>query len=84
MIIKLFVSLINLIIKSLGAIASFALSLLPPSPFKVLEGIEIPYLKSLNWVMPISFFLNVLTYWVLAIAVYYVVQVVLRWVKVVE
>lgn len=84
MIVTFLIGLINLIIKGLGTVAKSAIFFLPPSPFKVLDNIEIPYLDTLNWVMPISFFINLLLYWTLAIGVYYVVQVVLRWVKVVE
>lgn len=49
------VGLINLIIKALGAVANMALALLPPSPFMVLDSIDIPYIDSLNWVLPIDF-----------------------------
>lgn len=86
MIATFIVSIINLIIKLLGEIANLFLMLLPPSPFNVnvIDQIEIPFLSYLNWVLPISFFMNLLTYWVLAIGLYYIVQVVLRWIKVVD
>lgn len=84
MIANFVIGLINLIIKALGGIANMALSLLPPSPFMVLDSIEIPFLNYLNWVLPIDFFIMVLGYWVGAIALYYVAQVILRWLKVVS
>lgn len=77
-------SIINLLIKMLAQIANLALMLLPPSPFNIISEINIPHLDSLNWVIPISFFVNLLTYWTLAIGLYYIVQVILRWVKVVD
>lgn len=84
MIANFIVGLINLIIKALGSIASAFLFLLPSSPFKILDGIDIPYLDTLNWVIPVDFMIIVLGYWVGAIALYYVVQVILRWIKVIE
>ena len=84
MIATFIVNIINLLIKLLAEIANLALKLLPPSPFNVINEIEIPFLESLNWVIPISFFVNLLTYWTLAIGLYYVLQVILRWVKVVD
>jgi len=84
MISNFIVGLINLIIDALGSVASAFLFLLPPSPFKVLDGIDIPYLDTLNWVIPIDFMFMVLGYWVGAIAIYYIAQVVLRWLKVVS
>ncbi|MEW9097379.1 MAG: hypothetical protein AB2417_20085 [Clostridiaceae bacterium] len=78
------VAVINLILKALSSVAGLVVLLLPTSPFKVLEGLNLPYIDTLNWVLPISFCVSVLTYWVGAIAIYYVVQVVLRWVKVIE
>lgn len=78
------ITLVNMGIKALGLIASGLILLLPTSPFALMEGLSIPYLDTLNWVLPISFCVSVLGYWVGAIALYYVVQVVLRWVKVVS
>ncbi len=84
MIVNFIIGLINLIIKALGGIANMALFLLPPSPFKVLDSIDIPFLEYLNWVIPFDFFVVVFSYWVGAIAIYYIAQVILRWVKVVS
>ena len=78
------VSILNMIIKALSSVAGLVVLLLPKSPFIVLQGLNLPYIDTLNWVLPISFCVSVLGYWVGAIALYYVVQVVLRWVKVVQ
>lgn len=83
MIASFFIGLINLIIKALGTVAEAFIFILPPSPFKVLDNIDLPYLNYVNWVIPFDFLVGLLGYWVLAIAVYYVAQVVLRWLKVV-
>lgn len=82
--IKALVWLINQLIKALGNIAEMMINILPESPFLIVENIEIPYLKYLNWVIPVEEMLVILTYWVGAIAIYYIVQVILRWVKVIR
>lgn len=84
MIIKTLISGLNMIIKALGGIATVLIMLLPTSPFKAFSSISIPYLDTLNWVLPISFMVTILGYWVGAIALYYVIQVVLRWIKIIE
>ena len=78
------VSLLNLLIRALGFVASSFLSLLPSSPFNNFQSLEVPYLSWLNWVMPISFMVTVVSYWVISIGLYYVVQVVLRWVRAIQ
>lgn len=84
MLIEAFVGLINLIIKALGGIANALLTLLPPSPFTILDTLEIPYLDNINWIIPVSTIVTVTGYWIGAVGLYYVVQVVLRWIKVIE
>lgn len=78
------VGLINLIIKGLGGIAGLLVNLLPPSPFQVIQFDSIPYIKQLNWIIPFNVFVTILSYWVGAIVLYYIVQVGLRWVKAIQ
>ena len=84
MLIKALVFVINMFIKSIAKIGEIGLSILPDSPFIAIEKIEIPFIKSLNWVIPFDFMFTVLSYWVVAIGVYYLAQVILRWAKVIE
>lgn len=42
------------------------------------------YLKWVNWFIPIYQMIPILEVWLVAILCYYVVQVILRWAKVVE
>lgn len=76
--------LINQLIKALGKIGETMVNMLPPSPFLIVERIEIPYLNYLNWILPFDEMVIVLMYWVSAIAIYYIVQVILRWVKIIR
>ena len=82
--IKALVWLINQLIKSIGEIGEMMVNILPSSPFLIIENIEIPYLNYLNWIIPVNEMVVILTYWISAIAVYYIVQVILRWVKVIQ
>lgn len=60
-------------------------NLLPDSPFKLLDSTPIqPYLKWINWVIPVDFILNTLTAWLVAVAGYYVWSVVLRFINAVD
>lgn len=78
------VDLINLIIKAVGIVITTIINILPTSPFLLVEDIELPYLSELNWVIPFNLFLSILGYWISAIAIYYGVQIILRWVKVIQ
>ena len=69
-------------------IIEWALSLLPDSPFAFLvdltNGPQREWLKWLNWFIPINTFASILQAWVTAILTYYVIQIVMRWVKAIE
>lgn len=70
------------ILQNLQNIFSWVLNLLPDSPFALLDNSTIaPYLKSLNWVVPIDFMISTMEIWLSAIAIYYVYQAVLRWAR---
>ena len=64
------------------------IKLFPTSPFVILEEMAssdfYEWLQMLNWFIPINTFVGILETWLSAVAVYYVYQVVLRWVTVIE
>lgn len=73
------------------ALVSFAvgvINLFPTSPFVILDEMSssefYEWLRMVNWFIPIDTFIGILETWLSGIAIYYVYQVVLRWVKVVE
>lgn len=75
----------NLGIVAIAALGVLLVSLLPTSPFQgLLSDMVVPYLDSLNWVIPLGFMVNVLGLWIAAIALYYIVSIGLRWVKAIE
>ena len=62
------------------------IEILPKCPLYYLESIpEVKqYLGVINWFMPVSTMISIALDWLVCITIYYVVQVVLRWVKVIE
>ncbi len=67
----------------------FILSLLPDSPFVILDkldgsGVITKILSYVNWFIPIYTFVGILEGWLACIAIYYVYQVVLRWLRAIE
>lgn len=63
-----------------------ALSILPDSPFRgFLDNLaELPFLGYLNWIIPISDFISLLSVWCAAIAVFYIASVLLRFAKAID
>lgn len=74
---------INGIIKALGSVVGWFLSILPSSPFQMIENVEVSqYLSGFAWVVPINQVIVILELWLVAIGVYYLIMIILRWVKV--
>lgn len=84
MIINALTTFANILIEGLGLIGNAVMLLLPTSPFTQFMNVDIPYIDTLNWILPIGTFISILTAWLTCIALYYLVQVVLRWVKIIE
>lgn len=59
------------------------LSILPNSPFVYLQSNTTvsKYLGWLNWFLPIDFALATLELWLFAVGIFYIWQLLLRWVK---
>lgn len=74
-----------------ASLVSFAISvleLLPTSPFVYLDELGqqdfYEWLQMLNWFIPINTFAVILESWLVAVGIYYIYQIVLRWIKVIE
>lgn len=79
------IKLINLIIKALGTVLGWIFSLLPPSPFQIIDNSSVQeYLGNLAWIVPFSQILSILELWLSAVALYYIASIVLRWVKAIK
>lgn len=70
--------------KLLMEIAVMILSLLPNSPFApyLTESNPIkPYLGLINYFLPLTELVGILTVWLSAIAIYYCYKLIMKWVK---
>lgn len=74
-----------------NALVSFAISvvnLFPQSPFVILDelsnSIVYEWLQYLNWFIPVNTFVGIFEAWLVCVGLYYVYQIVLRWIKVIE
>ena len=77
------VAMINSLLSLLGSAASSVLSLLPNSPFSWdFSGTSV-LLQFVFWLIPVPQILTLMTSYVTAVASYYLIRTVLRWLKVV-
>lgn len=76
----------NWVSESFSEIGQKIIDFLPTSPIVYLETIpEVKkYLGYINWFIPVYSMISLTEAWLFAIAVYYIVQIALRWIKVVE
>ncbi|MEE0929421.1 MAG: hypothetical protein UIM53_00310 [Acutalibacteraceae bacterium] len=59
--------------------------LLPDSPFKALDNTPVKdYLPYVNYFIPVDYILDLLSFWLVAVAGYYCWSVVLRWIKAID
>lgn len=76
------IEIINLIIKALSDCLNFIFCLLPKSPFKYIDNSPIAeFLSTLNFFIPVAEIIAICQAWLLVIGVYYIYQIVLRWIK---
>lgn len=76
----------SVVMKALSSMMSMVIDLLPDSPFRgfIDNIVSIPYIGYLNYFVPISDFVAILTAWGTAIGLYYVVSAVLRTVNAID
>lgn len=61
---------------------AYVVNLLPNSPFEMLDNSPIaPYLSTLNYFVPIREIILILETWLVAIGLYYLYMIALRWIK---
>ena len=67
-------------------ILNFITSVLPDSPFKMLQANEQiqSVLGYLNYFIPIDFCIATLQTWLVAVGIFYLYQVILRWANAIE
>lgn len=84
-ILGLFVTTFNTFIKLLAKVLDAIFILLPNSPFKDIDSSPISeFLGYLNYLIPVTEIVAIMTLWCTAIGLYYIVQIALRWIKVID
>lgn len=85
MIIKAVFWILNKILEIIGMLVGVLYSLLPPSPFIILENSEFSNLISqINYFLPVYEFVVILEGWLIAISIFYVYSIFARWIKAIE
>jgi len=75
----------NSLIGGLGVVLSAICLLLPNSPFTLLDSTPIAeYLTGINYFVPVKEILDIGTAYLTAISLYYIYQIVLRWIKAID
>lgn len=81
----IFGSIWNWLCDMVSSILDWIVDFLPDSPFKMLDNTPIkPYLKYINWVIPVDFILTTISLWLIAVAGYYTYSFLLRLIKAVD
>lgn len=76
------VDFFNSIIGALGTVLSAITSFLPGTPFQLLDNTPIKnYLGMINYFIPLNYMIATGEAWLVAIAIFYCYQIVLRWIK---
>lgn len=75
------IALINKVIAAVGVVITALLLLLPDSPFMWFETIESSVLEAINWIIPVNAMVSHMQLYVMAVAIYYVLRIALRWAK---
>lgn len=77
--------IINKLLAIVGTLAGLLATLLPDSPFTIIENGQFSSLISkINYFLPIYEFVAIMQTWLVAISVFYVYSLFARWIKAVE
>lgn len=80
-----FANIVNWVGDKLNWVLNLIAVVLPDSPFNLLDMTPISqYLPAINYFVPISYMLSLLSAWTSAILIYYGYQCIMRWAKAVE
>lgn len=76
------INILNYIISGIASFINFVINLLPKSPFHYLDNSSISdYIGYFNWLFPIDSMISFLELWLVAIGVYYLYSILMRWIK---
>lgn len=76
------INVVNALIKGLGAAIGLVINLLPASPFNPIDNsVVAPYLAAFNWFVPLNLMVAELEAWLVAVGIFYLYMIILRWIK---
>lgn len=75
------IRIINIVIEKVGQALQMILMILPDSPFIYVMNLESEWLGYINYFFPFTAAIAHLELFLLAVALYYVIRIALRWVK---
>jgi len=80
------INILNALIKGLGVVLNFVFSILPPSPFVIvdIEPTVKEFLGYANYIIPLDSIIGIGESWLVCVGIYYVYSIVLRWIKAIE
>jgi len=79
------VDIINGLIEAFALLGDMLVFLLPTwSLVSLLGGIDTQLLRAINYYIPINTMLGIANSWVLAVAMWYLYMILLRWVKAIQ
>lgn len=82
---NLLIGLLNAIIYALGAILGAILAILPDSPFAMLSSLPKPAaITGLAWLIPFDYIIAVLQAWGIAVGIFYLYKIPMRWGKMIQ
>jgi len=86
MIADMLIKIINMVISAIGAIINTVFNLLPDSPFLSIQlnSIDSNLIKALNWIVPVQTIITIFGTSLVAVSVYYIYQIILRWIKAIK
>ena len=81
----IFIGLLNSIIKNLADFLKTEIDILHASPFQAVNNSDVSsFLGTLNWFIPVSQMVAIGETWLVAVGLYYLYSIVLRWIKAIQ
>jgi hypothetical protein len=78
-------AILNKILEIIGLVANVLYSLLPSSPFTIIENTEFSSLiAKINYFLPVYEFVAIMETWLVAIAIFYLYSLFARWIKAIQ
>lgn len=78
------ITIINTVIAKVGAVITLLFALLPDSPFVYVMNLESDWIGYINYFLPMNAMVAHIELFLVAVAIYYVIRIALRWAKAID